>query len=199
MHTSTASAFPSKPELPIARFSVEQYHRMIESGAFTEDDRLELVEGWVVTKMAKGPGYEYSTGRLDEVLRERLPAGWRVRNQAPITLSRSEPEPDVTVARGAREDYRDHHPGAMDIALVVEVSDASLATDRLKGRTYGAAGIPEYWIVNLLERTIEVYTSPSGSHDTGYQRRTVLDENDEVRVMIDGQQQGTLSVAGLLP
>ena len=69
-----ASALPSgPPPFPVARFSVEQYHRMIESGAFTEDDQLELIEGWVVRKMAKGPAHEYSVGRCEELLREGAP------------------------------------------------------------------------------------------------------------------------------
>jgi Uma2 family endonuclease len=187
------------PDLPIARFSVEQYHRMIQSGAFSEHDRLELIEGWVVTQMAKGPGHEYSAGRLDELVRERLPPGWHARNQAPITLARSEPEPDLTVARGSREDYRDHHPSAADIALVVEVSDTSLAADRLKGRTYGDAGISEYWIVNLLDRSIEVYTKPARSRDYGYESRAVLGEGEEVSLVVDGQLRGALRVGSLLP
>ena len=96
------------PPLPIARFSVDQYHRMIESGAFTEDDRLELIEGWVVQQMAKGPGHEYAVGQGEDLLRARVPAGWHVRNQAPITLARSEPEPDLTIVRGDREIGRAH-------------------------------------------------------------------------------------------
>ena len=93
------------PPFPIARFSVEQYHRMIESGAFTEDDRLELIEGWVVQQMAKGPGHEYAVGQGEELLRARIPAGWHVRNQAPITLTSSEPEPDLAIVRGDRGVY----------------------------------------------------------------------------------------------
>jgi len=64
------------PPLPLARFSVEQYHRMIESGALTEDDRLELIEGWLVRKMAKGPAHEYTTGWLDDFLRQHVHPGW---------------------------------------------------------------------------------------------------------------------------
>ena len=139
------------PPLPIARFSVEQYHRMIESGAFTEDDRLELIEGWVVQQMAKGPGHEYAVGQGEELLRARVPAGWHVRNQAPITLTSSEPEPDLTIVRGDRGAYRRRHPVASEVALVVEVSDTSLDTDRIKGKTYGSAGIAQYWIVDLDE------------------------------------------------
>src|SRR5215831_914264 len=109
------------PPLPLARFSVDQYHRMIESGAFTEDDRLELIEGWVVQQMAKGPAHEYSVGQGEDLLRACTPAGWHVRNRAPITLTSSEPEPDLTVVRGDRGVYRQRHPVPSEIALVVEV------------------------------------------------------------------------------
>ncbi len=195
-----ASALPSAPPgLPIAQFSVEQYHRMVKSGAFSEDDRLELIEGWVVRKMAKGPGHEYATGRLEELLRDQLLPGWHVRNQAPITLARSEPEPDLSVTRGRRVDYRERHPSAADVILVVEVSDTTLATDRLKGRTYGDAGIPQYWIVNLPERRVEVYADPCTSHEAGYTSRIVLHEHDALPLPFMEQPRGTVRVGQLLP
>lgn len=186
------------PPFPIARFSVDQYHRMIESGAFTEDDRLELIEGWVVRKMAKGPLHEYAIGELDALLQSRLAAGWHVRNQAPITLATSEPEPDLTIARGSRSDYRDHHPGAADVALVVEVSDTTLATDRLKARTYAQAGIPELWIVNLGDRSVEVYRDP-GNGEEGYRQRQVLAGNQCLRLVIGGQDLGEIPITAILP
>jgi Uma2 family endonuclease len=189
------------PPFPIARFSVEQYHRMIESGAFTEDDRLELIEGWVVRKMAKGAPLEFSRGQTEELIPGHLPPGWHVRNQAPITLAQSEPEPDLTVARGSRQDYRDHHPQAADVALVVEVSDTTLVTDRLKGKTYAKAGIPEFWIVNLASRCIDVHSDPvsSESGEAGYRQQVALREGEEVRLVVDGQQCGSIEVSKLLP
>lgn len=187
------------PPFPIARFSVAQYHRMIESGAFTEDDRLELIEGWVVKQMAKGPGHEYTVGQGEELLRNRLSAGWHVRNQAPITLARSEPEPDLAIARGDRAAYRQQHPRASDVALVVEVADTSLDTDRLKGKTYGAAGVSQYWIINLVDRCIEVYASPNPASESGYGARQVFGATDTIPLRIEGEDLGTLAVAALLP
>ena len=187
------------PPLPIARFSVEQYHRMIASGAFTENDGLELLDGWVVVKMAKGPAHEYTTGRVEDFLRERVPDGWHMRNQAPVTLSRSEPGPDLAVVRGDRAAYRHRHPETPDVALVVEVSDTSLAADRLKGRLYGQAGIAEYWIVNLPDRCVEVYTDPAEGAESGYGSCAVIREADEVRLVIEGEECRPLAVAALLP
>ena len=102
-----------------------------------------------------------------EALATRLSQLWYVRIQAPITLSDGEPEPDLALVRGDRRDYLQHHPGPGDVVLVVEVADTSLARDRgIKKQTYAHAGIPAYWIVNLLERQIEVYTEPSGAAAT---------------------------------
>ncbi len=204
VHRATVESMVSAPShaappLPIARFSVDQYHRMIESGAFTEDDRLELIDGWVVQQMAKGPGHEYAVGQGEELLRARVPAGWHVRNQAPITLTRSEPEPDLTIVRGDRGSYRQRHPDASDVALVVEVSDTSLDTDRVKGKTYGAARIPEYWIINLVDRCVEVYTRPDPASETGYALRRILGVSETISVHIAGQDLGALAVAALLP
>jgi len=187
------------PPLPIARFSVDQYHRMIEAGAFTEDDRLELIEGWVVTQMAKGPGHEYSVGAGHELLRALLPDGWHVRNQAPITLAESEPEPDLAVALGDLTLYRNRHPNASEIAVVIEVSDSSLLVDRLKGRTYGAARIPEYWIINLVDRCVEVYTMPDRSSESGYAKLEVVGPNNTVELRVARNGVGTLPVNALLP
>lgn len=187
------------PPFPIARFSVEQYHRMIESGAFTEDDRLELIEGWVVQQMAKGPGHEYAVGQGEELLRARVPAGWHVRNQAPITLTSSEPEPDLAVVRGDRGGYRQRHPGPSEVALVVELSDTSLDTDRIKGKTYGSAGIAEYWIINLVDRRIEVYACPDATSELGYARCTMFRASETIPLRIAGQDLGGLAVSDFLP
>jgi Uma2 family endonuclease len=184
------------PPYPIARFSVEQYHRMVASGAFTEHDRLELIDGWVVEKMAKGPAHEYATGRCEELLRERLPPGWHVRNQAPVTLARSEPEPDLTVALGERGAYRHRHPSSREIALVVEVADTTLATDRLKANTYAEAGIPAYWLVNLVDRCVEVYTQPG---PVGYAERRVAGAGDAAPFAAGSNHSENVPVAAILP
>jgi Uma2 family endonuclease len=184
------------PPFPIARFSVEQYHRMIESGAFTEHDQLELIEGWVVQKMAKGPAHEFSLGRTEEALRALLPPGWYVRNQSPLTLTRSEPEPDLVVARGERAAHRFRHPGASEVALVVEISDTTLATDRLKAQTYAGEGIIEYWLVNLGLRCVEVHKSP---HEGRYREPATFLARDEIALVLDGEACGAIPVARLLP
>jgi Uma2 family endonuclease len=147
----------------IWRFSVDQYHAMIRAGILTEDDPVELLEGWLVTKMPKNPRHSVATRLIRQALEGLLPPGWYVDTQEPLTTADSEPEPDVVVVCGDRRQYLDHHPGPQDVALVVEVADSTLQRDRsLKKRLYAAAGIPAYWIVNLLDSQFEVYTDWKG-------------------------------------
>jgi Uma2 family endonuclease len=148
--------------------------------------------------MAKGPAHEFTTGQLDELLRTSSVDGWHVRNQAPITLARSEPEPDLAIARGDRTTYRTRHPSASDVALVVEISDTTLATDRLKGKTYGAATIPEYWIVNLTERCLEIYTGPDPDDERGYAECKLVPQTGAVSLVVDGSEWVSFALSDVL-
>jgi Uma2 family endonuclease len=145
----------------IWRLSIEQYHAIIQAGILTDDDSVELLEGWLVFKMPKNPPHRATTRLVRTALENILPAGWYVDSQEPITLSNSEPEPDIVVVRGDTRQYLDRHPGAEDIALIIEVSDTTLQRDRtVKKRIYARAGISIYWIVNLVEGLVEVYSQP---------------------------------------
>jgi len=144
------------------RWTPEQYHRLIESGFF-DGGRVELLEG-LIWNMA-GQLTLHSTGvRLATlVLEEVFAADYEVRPQLPIVLlDGTEPEPDVAVVPGTPFDYLEHHPGPDELLLVVEVSDSTLPKDRgLKLTAYAKAGIVECWIVNLVQRQLEVYRRPS--------------------------------------
>jgi Uma2 family endonuclease len=106
------------------------------------------------------------------------------------------PEPDAAAVRGTRRDYTDHHPSQRDVGLVVEVSDTSLAKDRRRTRVYGAGGIPVYWIINLVDRQVEVYTSPTSD---GYGLMQIYKLGENVPVVLDGIVVGYVAVADLLP
>ncbi len=109
----------------------------------------------------------------------------------------SEPEPDRCIALGMLFDYADHHPGPGEIAVIMEIADSSLAVDRkLATEVYGPAGIPVYWIVNLIQRQVEVYTDPS---PLGYRSSEVVAEGQSVPVVIDGQPVGWIAVSDILP
>ena len=159
---------------PPYRLSVAKYEAMVASGAFTKADRFELIEGTLVEKMTKGGKHSASSERSWRAIHLLLPPGWHVRIEKPVRIPQrdSEPEPDVSVARGGIDDYEDRHPGPEDVALVVEVAESTLADDRAMAMTYGGGGIPVYWIVNVAGRQLEVYANPIGGavpgpHDPG--------------------------------
>lgn len=197
----TVAVSEAVPTDPIWRLSIGQYHRMVQAGILTDDDPVELLEGWLVIKMPKNPPHRLTTQLTREALARLLPTGWYVDAQEPVTTQDSEPEPDVVVVRGARRDYADHHPGPRDVALVVEVADATLQRDRtLKKRLYARAGIPVYWIVNLLEKQVEVYTEPAGTADRfDYRHRQDYGPADKVPLILEGREIGCLAVQELLP
>jgi Uma2 family endonuclease len=185
----------------LRRFSVAEYHRLIELGFFTEDDNLELLEGYLVYKMARNPPHDAAIQKGNKTWLRMLPPGWDVRVQSAVTLIDSEPEPDFAIVRGDENRYLTRHPSPADIGLVVEVSDSTLPGDRDdKGRIYAAAGIACYWIVNLIDRQVEVYTFPSGDAQTpGYASRTDHPMGDVVPLSIPGAPRIHVAVQDLLP
>jgi len=184
------------PDAPIWRLTVAQYHHMIQSGILTEDDPVELLEGWLVTKMPKNRRHSLVTQLTREALANAVSDGWFVDAQEPITTADSEPEPDVMIVRGQRRDYIEDHPTPPDIALVVEVSDATLQRDQtLKRRLYAAAEIPIYWIMNLPEQQLEVYTNP---FEGSYQHHRVYTLADSVPLLIEGATVTSLSVKSMI-
>jgi Uma2 family endonuclease len=189
------------PDVPIWRLTVEQYHAMIDAGILRSGDPVELLDGWLVQKMTKHPPHGVAIGLAGEALRSVLPAGWVIRYQDPVTATTSEPEPDVVVARGNLRDYVDRHPGPAQVGLLIEVSDTTLGTDRgRKKRIYARAAIATYWIVNLIDNQIEVYSEPSGPAERpDYNQRQDYRSGEEVPVVIDGREVGRLRVQDLLP
>ncbi len=183
------------------RFSVAEYHRLIQLGILTEDDNLELLEGYLVHKMSRNPPHDATIQKVNKRLLRLLPSGWDLRVQCAVTLPESEPEPDLAVVRGDENDYLARHPGPADVGLVVEVADSTLLADRLdKGRIYARAGIICYWIVNLNDRQIEVYTAPSGpTASPGYAQRNDYRAGDQLLLVLDGATGATLTVPDLLP
>lgn len=194
--TAPPVALPS-PSDPY-RFTVDQYERMAEAGILTEDDRVELINGIVVTKMAKGPAHVWASESMVDLLRPLLGAAWCVRREEPARIpALNEPEPDGVVARGTRRAYLGRHPEPADIAMVAEVSDTTYHRDRYeKWPAFAAAGIPVYWIVNLPSRCVEVYTDPS---PVGYATRQDYHDGQAIPVVIDGRPLGQVAVSEILP
>jgi Uma2 family endonuclease len=195
-----ADRFALPPE-PVLRFTVDQYHEMIRTGILASGAPIELLEGWLVTKIIKSPRHSAATAKTRRSLAANIPDGWSVDTQEPVTTADSEPEPDVSVIRGLRENYTESHPAPGDIGLLVEVADTSVDRDRnWKKRMYAAAGIPVYWVVNLVDRQVEVFTAPSGNAERAeYATHHVFRVGEEVPLVLDGRQVGWLAVSDLLP
>jgi Uma2 family endonuclease len=203
--TSPSPSSVAKPIEPptdrLFRLTVDQYHKMIDTGILVDGDPIELLDGLLIEKMTKKPPHAYSTDVTREMLARTVPPGWFVRSQDPITLMESEPEPDCSVVRGDRRQYLKRHPGPADVGIVVEVSDASREQDReWKRRIYAEANIPVYWIVNLIDRQVEVYTDPTGpSQQPDYRLRKDHLPSDGLPVVLDGKEVGSIAVRDLLP
>jgi len=192
---------PAVPTEPIWRLSVDQYHAMIRTGILTEEDPVELLEGWLVPKLPKNPAHRPATGLVREALTASVSKGWHVGTHEPVTLQDSKPEPDLVVVRGDPRDYLDRHPVAKDLALLVEIAGASLQRDRCyKKRIYAAAGVAVYWIVNLLDGQVEVYSDPTGpAKQPDYRQRQDYSLSASVPVIIGGKEVGRVPVRQLMP
>jgi hypothetical protein len=183
------------------RMSIGKYHELVAAAVLDEDDPVELLEGWLVQKMPKNPPHVLATRLLEKALEKIIPAAYFVRAQEPITLADSEPEPDIVVVQGDFRDFSLRHPSANEVGMVAEIANATLGRDRgSKQRIYARAGIPIYWVVNLVDRCIEVYTLPIGlGANAGYQQHQVYGLNEFVPVVIADYLLGQLPVQDLLP
>ncbi len=146
--------------LTLKRWRRVEYERLVDLGAF-EGDPVELIGGQLIVAEPQNSPHATAVGAADDALRAALPPGFIVRAQMPVALDEdSSPEPDLAVVPGRRADYRRAHPTRA--ALVVEVADSSLQFDREeKGSLYARARIAEYWIVNLIDRVLEIYRDPA--------------------------------------
>ncbi|HUO63895.1 MAG TPA: Uma2 family endonuclease [Terriglobales bacterium] len=183
------------------RWSRLEYERLVELGAFQPGDRVELVAGELLVREPQGSPHATGIRAVEEALRSALGSGWEVRTQMPVALDdESEPEPDVIVAPGSFRDYSHAHPSRP--ALLVEVADSSLAYDREdKGSLYARARVPEYWIVNLEERVLEVYreSGPDAAAAHGWTYRTTQRLGPEDCVTPLAAPSARIRVADLLP
>jgi Uma2 family endonuclease len=138
--------------------SVAEYHHMIDAKVFDEDDPIELLEGFVARMSPQSLGHAHAIAYLAESLARMLPARFQMRCQLPLTLARSEPEPDLAVVERRIARRAAHHPDTA--ILVIEVAVDSLDKDRAKAAIYAEAGVKEYWIVDVVHRRVEVRRRP---------------------------------------
>jgi Uma2 family endonuclease len=192
-----ASALAPSPPLNLRRITVDEYERIIASGSLDEPKKIELIDGYLVTKMAKSAGHGFAAKEVVKALAPLLPSGWTWRKEEPVRIpAYDEPEPKITIARGTDADYRHRIPEGADIGLLVEISATTLLQDRRQGGIYATGGIAVYWIVNLQDRQVEVHTNPG---PTGYALRRDFGPGQQVPVVIAGRQVGEIAVDDILP
>jgi len=178
---------------------VQEYDRMVAAGVFHPEERLELLQGEIIPMTPQGSGHAAAVRLLEEALRKVFTAGFDVRTQMPLALEPdSEPEPDVAVVVGAPRDYRDEHPRSA--ILVAEVADSTLLYDReRKALIYARAGIQEYWLLNLVDRCLEIYRDPApvGAAAPGYRSIRVARADETIAPL--ARPEVSISVSDLLP
>ena len=183
------------------RWTRKEYRKLDELGVLPEDEPVELIDGQLIVAEPKGRPHVTAVGLTADALRRAFGAGWYVFQQDPIALDDdSEPEPDVAVAPGGPRDYVADHPARP--VLVVEVAESSLQFDRrYKGSAYARAGLPDYWIVNLIDRRLEVYrrpgTDPAAEFGWRYLDVEVLAPGGRVAPL--ARRDTLIAVADLLP
>ena len=199
MPTTTKPAPVAVPD--VFRFTLERYHQMIADGILNEYDDVELIEGVIRSKMSKGIPHETIIERLNRILARLLPADVSHRCQRSLTLDGSEPEPDLLVCTPP-EARGDNHPRAADTFIVMEISDSSLGYDRGdKLRVYARAGIPVYWVVNVVDRQVEVFADPvvPTTGTPHYRTSTIYTPGDLVPLVVRGQQVAAIAVTDFMP
>ena len=182
----------------VHRITVDEYERIIQAGALEDPGRVEFIDGYMVDKTGKNAEHGYTTKEVLKALDVRLPPGWTSRKEEPVRIpAYDEPEPDVAIVRGSDADYEHRLPTAADVALLVEVSATTLSQDRGKKLlAYARGGIRVYWIVNLVNRQVEVYSRPGKK---GYRSHKTFASGEQVPVTIGGQKLSPINVDGLLP
>lgn len=193
---------------PLVPITVGQFQQMIHNGILQEGDPIELIDGLLVRKdrsargenlMGHNPRHALLIKRLLRLLMVPCEsAGLHVQIQLPVILSDiNAPEPDIAVVLGTEENYADHHPGPADLALVIEVADSSVGTDRsTKQRLYARAEVAQYWLINLPESQVEVYEQPDST--TGkYAHQTILTRGQAVSWSLSPTQRLEINVTDL--
>jgi Uma2 family endonuclease len=196
----TTTLLPFEPEIQEKRFSVVEYDRMIRGGYLDDMGRLELIEGRILIKMPHNAPHDHSVYQLQTRLLFLLHPEWVVRGQSSVTFDTSVPEPDLAIVPGPPESYSENRPTASDVVFVVEVSDTTLRLDQTtKLVLYARNKIPIYWIVNLRDQVITVYTQPRAGRTPGYRKQTDFTPGSAVPVVIGKKTIGSILVNEILP
>lgn len=183
------------------RFTLDEYNRLAELNFFNEDDRVELVRGEIIQMIAKGTPHSVCGTRLNREITKLIGDRATARTQEPLQLPpNSAPEPDYAIVQNREDDYLASHPNSEDVMVVIEISDSSLSYDQeIKLKLYAESSIQNYWIFNLRESILEVYSDPYQTTQGvfGYRVKRILLPND--RVALPGFQDAVLDLAKVFP
>ena len=196
---SAMADVPQEDLLRPRRWTTAEYYRMGELGLF-DDERVELLDGEIWTLPAQKTPHFSAVEAAAEALLSAFGSGFTARRHGPMTLEDgTEPEPDVLIVPGSWRDYTQVHPTPSEVRLLVEVSDATLRKDRSKKlNDYARAGITDYWIVNLVNRQLEVYRDPAPMNGGyGYKIVQTLFDGDSITPLF--ALNGMVAVADLFP
>jgi Uma2 family endonuclease len=166
------------------RFTLDEYHKLVELGFLHEDDHIELIKGELIQMVSKGTAHETCLRNLLRELPKLVGDRATLQSQAPITLPpNSEPEPDFAIVKNRDDNYLSAHPSPADVLLVMEVADSSLSYDQdIKIPLYAQAGISDYWIFNLFDNYLECYSEPYQDNQGkfGYANKRIVLVNQSV-------------------
>jgi Uma2 family endonuclease len=184
--------------------SAEVFLRMVETEILPRDRRVYLWDGVLYEKMAKKIAHAVTSETARLALSSAIPVGWSLWGENPILVDDfTAPLPDLTVVRGQARDYfsRNAVPKASDIGLVIEIADATLGKNLNASLTrYAAAGLPTYWLVNLITCRIEVYSAPAGPVGSAtYTSRDEFALGQEIPLVLDGLVVSRIPVSAMLP
>jgi Uma2 family endonuclease len=197
-HEVRSAAEPNATGLNRHLYTRDEYYRVAEAGVF-DQSRVELIEGEIIEMAPMGDSHAAIPEPLVVILQAAFGPSASVRNQMPVRLGDdarpSEPEPDIAVVAGTWRDYLSRKAGSADIKLLVEIADSTLAYDwRVKAALYAAAGVPEYWIVNLVDVQLEIHRDPSA---TGYRTILIRKSGESVEPLLAPNK--TIAVADFMP
>jgi hypothetical protein len=195
----TTAIQPTQTPQPV-RFTVQDYHRLVELGFLGEDDHIELIRGELIRTAARGTAHDACITRLLRVLLPSIGERATLQCQSPITLAfDGEPEPDFAIVQNREDDYASAHPTAKETLLVIEVADSSLEYDRtVKLALYAEAAIPHYWLFNVIDRTLEAYSEPAQitPGQFGYLNRRMVTSSGAIALPVGEQP---LALAHVFP
>jgi hypothetical protein len=181
MATASVSASEQLSPFPVHRFTVAEYHRLNENGFLKPEDRVELLEGWIVRKMNLSPPHSVTVQTTSDLIREALPEGWCIRTQDAVATDDSEPEPDVAVVRGRHRDYPNAHPQASQTALIVpphHSNNDKALTGRGRLQAQGELQSSKGNLIAVIQLSGNIVTYPAAVHESPVQAIAISDDED---------------------